>query len=240
MADAVTDPPSVSVIIPARNEAKVLGGSVRSVMKQEYAGPVECIVVDNGSTDGTGGVAREFAQARRTPVRVVREPSAGVAAAKNAGAEAAGGEVLIFLDADSRMAGDLVRAVVASYVSGHRVGSIRVVADGGGRLDRAFFDLMEFGKRHFSIRAQMLYCGRSLFVELGGFDSRLRLGEDVDFLQRAGRLSRSSGWPSVTHVSGSEIRTSPRRLAAHHHLGMLQMFARWALAYMGIGRRRPY
>ena len=231
---------SISVVIPARNEVELLPAALRSVTEQRYAGSLDCVVVDNGSTDGTAASIDGLALGGAVPIAVIPEPVPGVGRAKNAGAAAAGGDVVIFLDADSRMAVDLAATVAASFAAGYEVGSIRVVSDGGAWLDRGFFRLMELGKRWFGIRAQMLYCRRSLFLALGGFSPDLTLGEDVDFLRRAQRHLKARGRRGVGHVSTSEILTSPRRLASNHHLGMIVMFVRWALALVGVGRKRNY
>jgi glycosyltransferase involved in cell wall biosynthesis len=85
----------VSAIIPVHNGAAFLADAVQSVLDQTR--PVaECVVVDDGSTDGTAEVLRSFGAA----VKVVRQPQGGVAAARNAGMEAASGDVFAFLDAD--------------------------------------------------------------------------------------------------------------------------------------------
>ena len=87
----------VSVIIPCHNHAAYLGEAIESVLGQDY-GPVQIIVVDDGSTDDTAAVA-----ASRDGVTLVRQPNHGLAAARNRGLRESSGELLVFLDADSRM-----------------------------------------------------------------------------------------------------------------------------------------
>ncbi|MBS0330449.1 MAG: glycosyltransferase family 2 protein, partial [Proteobacteria bacterium] len=87
--------PRFSVIIPAFNAAGTLARAIESVRAQSW--PVhEIIVVDDGSTDATADVARRFGEA----VRLIRQPNSGVSVARNAGAAAATGDWLAFLDAD--------------------------------------------------------------------------------------------------------------------------------------------
>ncbi len=227
-----------SIIVPARNEAGYVRGALASVAAQTWPlERVECIVVDNDSIDSTADVVRSWAAEHRIPVvRLLRESVAGTARAKNRGAHAASGSVLIFLDADSRMAPDLVERILARVRAGYPAGSITVIADSDDWLDRAFFGLMEFGKRLFHIHAQMLYCSRELFLDVGGFQEQLQLAEDRDLLVRLERR----GVP-VCHVTDSWIATSPRRLhALPLRLGVLTTFVRWALAHGGIGRRWRY
>jgi glycosyltransferase involved in cell wall biosynthesis len=227
-----------SIVIPARNEAGYIRGALASVAAQSWPlQQLECIVVDNGSIDSTADVVRSWTAAHRLPVvQLLREEVAGTARAKNRGARAARGSVLIFLDADSRMAPDLVERILARVRLGYPAGSIMVIADSDDWIDQAFFGLIEFGKRLFHIHAQMLYCARDLFLEVGGFQEDLRLAEDRDLLVRLERRK-----VPVCHVTDSWIATSPRRLhALPLRLGVLTTFVRWALAHGGIGRRWRY
>lgn len=233
----------VSVVIPAHNEADYIEAALASVAAQEYPMDcLECVVVDNASADGTAHAAYAFAtRHRELTVRVVEEPALGVARAKNRGARAATGTILIFLDGDSRMTPALVRDVVAAYHAGAPAGSIRIVADSTSRLERGFFDLMELGPLLFGIRSQMFYCERALFLALGGFDEELRMAEDLEFLHRAGEHVRRKRLGTVSHIRGSTIVTSPRRLRTlPFHTGVVTVFVRWALAFAGIGRKRGY
>jgi len=168
-------------------------------------------------------------------MQVILEPVAGRSRAKNAGARAATGEILVFLDADSRAAPNLAAAVRLRSRK-HAAGAIRVVADSDDLLDRWFFGLMSLGPRLFGIRAQLFYCRRDLFWAAGGFRDDLRLAEDKEFFDRF----RSAGHP-VCYLDESWIATSPRRLRRLPlRIGMLTMFGRWFLANFGIGRRWPY
>lgn len=225
-------------MIPARNEAAYIRGAIASVVAQRPpCTTIEIIVVNNGSTDATAAIVQSFITAERHPtVRLVEEPVPGLARAKNRGARSARGQWLLFLDADSRLAPDLIERVMARTRLGYPAGGIAVVADSGDWLDRGFFSVMEFGKRLFSIRAQMFYCSRALFERFGGFDERLHLAEDSDFLNRLERAAIP-----LCHVAESWIATSPRRLhSLPLRLGLLTTFVRWTLAHGRIGRRWRY
>ena len=233
--------PEISVVLPARNEVKLLPAALRSISDQSYAiGQVEAIVVSNGSSDGTAELAEAIATGLAADgglaVHVLRSEAAGISLAKNLGAADALGQWLVFMDADSRMSPNLLATVAARAKQGELAASIRIVADGTDPIDHAFFWVIENGKRLVRQRANMFWCQRALFARLGGFDERLHHAEDLDFMLRARRTGVRVG-----HVHGEWIATSPRRM--HHgplRLGMFRMFGRWALGAMGIGRRWPY
>ena len=88
--------PLVSVMIGVYNGAPYLGEAIESVLAQDYA-PLELIVCDDGSTDGSAEVAQAF-----DGVLVVRQKNAGNGAARNRAIEEATGELYAFLDADDR------------------------------------------------------------------------------------------------------------------------------------------
>jgi glycosyltransferase involved in cell wall biosynthesis len=228
----------LSVVIPARNEAQWIGAALRSVARQNWPlERLEVVVVDNGSQDTTAAIVHAFAAAHPAlAVQVLHEPAPGVARAKNRGVAAARGHWILFLDADSRMRRDLVAQVMRWATRGYQGGSICIVADSGDLLDRAFFGLMEFGKEHFQIQAQMFYVSRALFLQLRGFAEDMHLAEDRDFLQRLQR----TGAP-LCQVRESWIATSPRRLRRLPlRLNMALILWRWALANWGIGRDWRY
>ena len=87
--------PLVSCIVPVFNGERYLAEALDSVLAQTYRG-TEVIVADDGSADGTRGVAERYGPA----VRFVTEPTAGPAATRNLGVRAASGQFLAFLDAD--------------------------------------------------------------------------------------------------------------------------------------------
>ena len=230
--------PLVSVVIPARNEQAYVAAAIESVAAQTVPlQQLEVVVVANGSTDDTSEVVRTTRD--RLPdlaIRLQDIPEPGVSRAKNLGVQMSSGEVLLFLDADSRMAPNLAERILAVHAAGTRAGSVTIVSDGGDLLDRGFFGLLEFGKRLFGIHANMLFCTRSSFDAIGGFDHALFQAEDRDLLVRLGR----SGLRLV-RITDSRIYTSPRRLhEGPLRVGLVRVFARWSLGHAGVWRTRPY
>ncbi len=94
--------PAVTVVVPARDEAEGIGRCLRSLLAQEYAGALDVVVVDDGSSDGTGAIARGFGDARLRVIEGAARPAgwSGKLWAVSQGVAAAGGEVLLLSDAD--------------------------------------------------------------------------------------------------------------------------------------------
>lgn len=90
-------PLKISVVVPVHNGAHFIAGCVESILAQTFPA-CEILVVDDGSTDGTGAVLEAFGGR----VRVIAQPQKGRSAARNAGIEAAQGDYVAFLDADDR------------------------------------------------------------------------------------------------------------------------------------------
>lgn len=98
----------VSVIIPTHNRAEKLEETLRALRHQIFDGTWEVVVVNNASADHTDDVVATIAADFDVPVRLVHEGTPGAAAARNCGARAAGGRVLLFLDDDMLSPTDLV------------------------------------------------------------------------------------------------------------------------------------
>ena len=86
----------VSVIIPVRDGARYIGSAIESVLGQTEP-PAELLVIDDGSSDGTGGVVSQFSE---RGAHLIQQPPEGAAAARNRGVKLARHELLAFLDAD--------------------------------------------------------------------------------------------------------------------------------------------
>lgn len=109
----------VSVIIPCYNEAHCLRDCLKSVMRQTLA-DYEVIVVDDGSTDASTDIARQF------PVRLLQASHKGPGMARNLGARSSSGNILVFLDADMVFEPDYLERMVAPIQRGETVGTIHV------------------------------------------------------------------------------------------------------------------
>ena len=108
--------PLISVIVPVYNVKQYLPRCLRAVSEQTYRN-LEVILVDDGSTDGSGELCDEFAS-RDSRARVIHQPNAGLWAARNAGHDAAQGEYLFFPDADDHFHRETLRLLYEAISSG--------------------------------------------------------------------------------------------------------------------------
>lgn len=184
-----------SVVIPARNEEKFLPDCVSSIKKQKGFFDIEIIVVDNNSTDKT----REAAE--KCGAKVVSEPRHGVGQARKTGAEAACGEFIVNLDADSRLPDDyLLRAVkifeqepnlaclggqVLFYDAPRWMNILRFL------FHRAlyFYARLVSGGRVGPMGNNMVF-RKSDYQKTAGFDADSVFGEDADVSRKLSELGR--------------------------------------------------
>lgn len=105
--------PKVSVVVTCFNQEACASNSIESVLAQTHQN-IECIIVDDGSTDSTLKLIRQF-ESRDTRIRVVAQHNAGVSAARNAGSELASGELLQFLDGDDTLDAEKIKRQVSHF-----------------------------------------------------------------------------------------------------------------------------
>jgi len=168
---------AVSCIIPVYNGERFLGAAVDSILAQTRQ-PVEIIIVDDGSTDGTPEVIARYGDR----VRSIRQENAGPAAARNAGIALATGAVIGFLDADdlwlphklALQMGELTRSPETMLCLAGMM-NFRESAAPGGPVAEAPGG--PFSPCTMLVRAPV-------FRQIGGFDARLRAGEDTEWFCR--------------------------------------------------------
>jgi hypothetical protein len=236
----MTRPPAVSVIVPCYNAAKTLAPCLRSVLAQTHR-PHEVIVVDDASDDATMDILAGH------PVRVLRLPeNRGVSRARNAGAAAAQGDVLFFVDADVALRPDAVAQAVAVLSRDPAVGLVHGIYDTVPLIDDGPVEHYKILSNHFWRRRAVGRVGtalfalaairRSLFARTGGFDERLRDGEDIEYGNRLRSccqivltdtvVGRHDDADTVTAVVREQFRRS-------------QLLVPMALAERRAGRARP-
>ncbi|MGW1166383.1 bifunctional polysaccharide deacetylase/glycosyltransferase family 2 protein [Streptomyces sp. NPDC002550] len=211
----VTGP--VSVIVPAYNESAGIEAAVRSLIASDH--PVEVIVVDDGSSDGTADLVESL---RLPGVRVIRQENAGKPAALNTGLAAASCDLVVMVDGDTVFEPDAVRTLVQPFAD-PRVGAVsgnaKVVNRGGllGRwqhieyvvgfnLDRRLFDLAECMP---TVPGAVGAFRRGALLDLGGV-SDVTLAEDTDLTMALCR----GGWRVVYEEGAVAWTEAPASLSA--------------------------
>ncbi|HSI64970.1 MAG TPA: glycosyltransferase, partial [Candidatus Saccharimonadia bacterium] len=172
----------LSIIIPAHNEETLLGRTLDAVIAATRAldHPSEIIVVDDASTDRTASIALEHG------VRVVAVQHRQIAATRNAGARAANGEMLLFVDADTIVNGAAVRAVVTAMQNGAVGGGCMFYFEGRLPLYARFIQAIATPLYRVAKLASgcFFFCKREAFQAVGGFDEKLFAAEEA-YLSRA-------------------------------------------------------
>jgi glycosyltransferase involved in cell wall biosynthesis len=201
----------LSFVVPAHDEEAVVGGTLRAIRTAAEAGgrAYEVIVVDDESTDRTA------ARAAAEGAQVISLNARHIAKARNAGATAASGDTLIFVDADTLVTPEVVAASVKAIDGG---------ADGGGaavRLDeasrgyaKALMRLTTWaGRRLRWASGCYFFCTTRAFVRAGGFDERFYAGEEIALSRTFKRNGRFVMLREHVVTSGRKLRThSPREL----------------------------
>ncbi len=223
-----SDLPLVSVAIACYNQAHFLPTAIESVRAQSYTN-FEIIIVDDGSVDDTAQIAAAY-----PGVRCIQQANQGLSAARNTGLLYSRGEFVVFLDADDRL---LPRALEvgllcmqaypeSAFVSGH----FRYINVDGSPLSE--FPQNQVQDHHYLALLRGNYIGmhaavmyrRSIFEEVGHFDTSLRACEDYDIYLRIART-----FPVYCH---NEVITEYRQHGANmsgdptfmlqHALGVLR------------------
>ncbi|MBI5083979.1 MAG: glycosyltransferase family 2 protein [Acidobacteria bacterium] len=186
----------VSVVIPAYNARETLELCLGNLMESQPSPPYECLVVDDGSTDGSAEIAARYgARVLSTGGRK------GPAYARNIGARAAAGNVLLFLDADVTVHPDTVELVRSAFAADPKLDALMgSYDDAPGTEDflSQYRNLMHCFTHQTSRREACTFwsgCGairKDLFLEHGGFDEEFGRPaiEDIELgyrLQQAGR-----------------------------------------------------
>lgn len=163
-------PDLVSVVIPTYNRSRLVCGALDSVLRQTYPA-VEVIVVDDGSTDDTA----ERLAAYGERIRVLRQPNAGVCAARNNGIGVAGGAFIAFLDSDDEWLPWKLSAQIAAF---HQYPALQLTYTDAMVIDREGQFLFERClRRYYGSYAYMPE--RELFDTFGELDLPVNLGKDA-------------------------------------------------------------
>lgn len=206
-----------SIVVPAFNEEKYLGICLQSLKNQDFPkNDYEIIVVDNASTDKTAKIARKFkACLAGRQVQLIKEPKKGVVYARQAGFMNAKGKIICSTDSDCIVPKNWLKKINFSFNK-----NPHLVAVGGTfeliNVD-SFFKLIiklstppglfvdQFLRAGAGLYGPNLAIKKSVFVKIGGFDTSLIAGEDIEITKRLRPLGKIKNYASL------KVKTSARR-----------------------------
>ena len=194
--------PRVSVVMPAYNHARFLVDAIESALGQTLT-PLEVIVVDDGSRDDTPAVLARYG----ARIRVMAQNNRGVSVARNIGVESAKGELIAFLDADDRWLPAKLEQQVPALMADSSIGLAHC---GVREVDASLVPMRDrtdgmsgwvaedlLLMRPVMLAPSTFLVRREAFAEAGGFDERMRHGEDWDFCFRLALHRRIAFVPEV-------------------------------------------
>jgi len=184
----VQPPPLVTCIVPVYNGEAFLGEALDSIVAQRHR-PIEILVIDDGSTDGTAGIA---AAAREAAVRYARQDNAGGAAARNRGIAMAQGDFVAFLDADDLWPPDKLDRQLARFAARPDLDVSLAHVQNFWMPEVAAERIQLQGHRRTQpvagYSAGTLVTRRDVFSRLGLFNAAMRHGDQTEWFVRAREL----------------------------------------------------
>lgn len=210
-------PPAISIVIPAYNEEAYLGQCLDAIAMHAAARACEVIVVDNASTDGTRALIES-----RAGVTYVFEPMKGITRARQCGYRHARGDILAYVDADTRPPAGWIEEIAARFAAEPGLACLSgpYIFYDVSRLRQRVVALWYLAARPVYHLLGYLVLGgnfairRSVLDAMGGFDTQIDFyGEDADIGRRAHRHGRVLFSPSFV------MPTSARRLAEDGYVG---------------------
>ncbi len=214
----------VSIVIPTFNESKYIEKCLQSINSQSYTN-FEIILVDNGSTDATVKIAQQYVD------KIVESPEGNIAELRNKGAAVAKGEILGFIDADCLAHPNWLNNMLMTMKGKTAVcGCYCTPPDEANWVEKAWYSIKPRGIRKVNfLGTANLFFLRSVFTQLGGFDTCLSTGEDYDICQRAksmGYAVISNDKIKVIHLRGpkSLIKRFQKEIWYGHE--MLRIFSK--------------
>jgi len=194
----------ITFVVPAHNEEFELSSTLAAIHAAASGAVQACevIVVDDASKDATPEIASQAG------AKVITIDRRQIAAARNAGARAAQGEYLFFIDADTRINRSHIAQAIAALEAGYAGGSARVAVDGfvplWGRILLRTFCALYFGLNLGA--GAFLFTTRRNFEETGGFDEQYGVGEEVYFSLALRQLGRFKVLREPILTSGRKLR----------------------------------
>ena len=194
---------SVSFVVPAWNEELLLESCLRAIRESAdgLGWDYELIVVDDASTDGTAEVAGRWAD------RTVRVHCRKISAVRNAGGRAGRGALLIFVDADTWVTARVLELTMSAVQAGAIGGGSRVRFEGRVPLlhKPGLWFFHAYQKLSPIAFGCFLFCRRTVFQEVGGFDERLYVAEEIAMSRMLRARGRFVIVPAAVITSGRKL-----------------------------------
>jgi glycosyltransferase involved in cell wall biosynthesis len=199
----------ISFVVPAHNEERLLGRTLAAIhaATRPLTDSCELVVVDDASTDETAVIASAHG------ARVVRVEYRQIARTRNAGARAATGRTLIFVDADTVVTTATIRASLDALGAGAAGGGADVDFDGDlAPWARVTLPVLRAVLRTGRLAAGCyMFCTRQAFDRVGGFDERLYAAEEIAFSRALRRQGRVVIVKEPVFTSGRKLRLDSGR-----------------------------
>lgn len=214
----------ISVIIPTFNRAHQLPRAVQSVLDQNTE-LWELIIIDDGSSDETRQVLQPFL--KETKVRYYYQDNKGVSAARNKGAQLAGGDYLIFLDSDDFVNSNLIKSLIEAEYYNYDIICWQVLKVIDGM--KSLWKPVKLGKIYHCITASFLAGSicykKQIFVTAGGYDEKMSFGENYELGMRVSDVEdlrlKIINKPLMVNIVSTFNRTSnslENRLDSYFHM----------------------
>lgn len=213
-----------SIIIPALNEAKYIGKTLRSLRKQTFK-DFEIIVKDGESKDRTVEIAKKYAD------MVISARDISVGDARNQGANNARGNILVFVDADTQLPPRTLDGFF-NLMQNVKVigGSCRKIPGGGDILNRLLYEFVNistFLSSHFGIggaHGNCMFIRKKIFRKAGGFDPRIQVAEEQELVRKTMRFGR------FIFLLDAYVVENSRRI---REWGRLRLYLTWLIGTIG-------
>lgn len=182
----------ISTVVPLYNAKDTIKSTIESVLNQTYTGPIEIIVVNDGSTDGCEKVVEELIATNKTnrTIRLINKENGGVSSARNRGIKEASGEWIALLDSDDIWLPEKIEKQIKAIKANPVIKFI-----GTNRNNESYPFLKKNKKDLYKLSAKEMLVKwwpstptvmfkKDIFTQTGGYDEKLKGAEDGDFWLR--------------------------------------------------------
>jgi glycosyltransferase involved in cell wall biosynthesis len=209
--------PLVTVIVTTRNNHLTLDACLASIMSQTYE-PIELIVVDRDSTDGTKLIARYY-------TGLVYNHGPERSAQRNFGFSKSSGEYVVFIDSDMVLSRDVIRDCVDTVFYHPETSGVIIPEESFGkgfwaqckRLERSFYHGNDW------IEAARFF-PKEIYRQLGGFDEMMVSGEDWDLSARAREIGRIMRVNSLIYHNEGRLKLMKSLKKKYYYAGMSRAY----------------